>query len=219
MTPKTDHVKISKSEKTRLRILDSFLDLTRDKRWDKISVKELCAKAEITRGTFYQYYDDIYTLMESLEDQLLADLTERYEKISYTSYSEIPADLFIDKFDYAPPEVLTVWFRFVRDHTKELLALFDRKNGDPYFVKKMKAVMSEYLSRVMDSDGHPDDALRSHFMKLFLEMHFLGALSWIEDDESLSEEDIVNLLNATRVGSCYLGFKRRSDPEFRKKIQ
>ena len=219
MTSKTDQVKISKSEKTRQRILNSFLDLMHEKRWDKISVKELCAKAEITRGTFYQYYDDIYTLMESLEDQLLNDLKERYEKISYTAYSEIPADLFVEKFDYAPPKVLTVWFRYVRDHEKELQALFDRKKGDPYFVKKLKSIMSEYLSRVMDSDGHPDDALRSHFMKLFLEMHFLGALSWIEDDESLSEKDIVNLLNTTRVGSCYLSFKRRSDPDFEKKIQ
>ena len=56
--------KTAKSEQTRKRIVHTFLSLIEEKKWDKITVKELCARSEITRGTFYQYYSDIYELME-----------------------------------------------------------------------------------------------------------------------------------------------------------
>ena len=44
-----------KSEQTKQNIIDTYLKLIPSKCWDKITVKELCAQANITRGTFYQY--------------------------------------------------------------------------------------------------------------------------------------------------------------------
>ena len=52
--------KITKAELTKRRIVDAFLDYIPKKKWDKISVKEICSSANITRGTFYQYFNDIY---------------------------------------------------------------------------------------------------------------------------------------------------------------
>ena len=66
--------KTAKSEQTRKRIIHTFLSLIDEKKWDKITVKELCARSEITRGTFYQYYSDIYELMEQIQESLLSDI-------------------------------------------------------------------------------------------------------------------------------------------------
>ena len=212
--------KTSRSERTKQKIYDSFFRLMSQKKWDKITVKELCAEAEITRGTFYQYFNDIYDLMETLENALLDDISGRYEKIARLPHASIPTDHFIDKFDYAPPKMLLVWFEFCREHQKAMNALLDRKYGDTYFVKRLKVVLQNHINYMMDFDGQPQDSLRTHFLKIFLELHFLSVQTWLEEgeEEFLSVEEIVNLLNAMRVGACYLSYKEDSDPLFHQKM-
>ena len=74
--------KTAKSEQTRKRIVHTFLSLIEEKKWDKITVKELCARSEITRGTFYQYYSDIYELMEQIQETLLKDIQTRFHRLT-----------------------------------------------------------------------------------------------------------------------------------------
>ena len=40
-------------------IKDTFLSLLEEKDITNISVKELCEVADVNRGTFYRYYEDI----------------------------------------------------------------------------------------------------------------------------------------------------------------
>ena len=66
--------KIAKSEITKQRIIESYLKLIEKKHWDKISVKEICTEANITRTTFYQYYTDIFDAMERIQIKHLTTL-------------------------------------------------------------------------------------------------------------------------------------------------
>ncbi len=208
--------KVNKSERTRNRILDAFLDLMSAKKWDKITVKELCEICSITRSTFYQYYSDIYDLMDDLESNLLEELVHRYDKATYNNFSKLPESMFIEKFDYCPPDIYLIWFDYVSKNKKPIFALLDRKNGDSYFVKRLKQIMIGCIERSMDNDGLPKDELRSHFIKLMVEMHLFSAQSWLEDDsdDPLTVTDIVNLLNTMRVGACFLNYKSLTDPCF-----
>ncbi len=209
--------KISKASKTREKIIDCYLDMIPEKKWDKISVKEICCKAEITRGTFYQYFDDIYNLMEEIERPMLEDLDRRSALIKSHARTHTPPELLEEKFDYTPPEALRQWFRFCKKYRKPMARMLDRKNGDTYFVKRIKVTLTEYINHMMDEDGMPHDALREHFVKIFLELHFLSASSWLTsdtDDEFLSIKEIINLLNTMRVGASYLAYKRKITPDF-----
>ena len=212
--------KINKSEKTKNKIIDTYLDLMSEKRWDKITVKELCDKCSITRSTFYQYYSDIYDLVEDLETSLLEELVQHYNKVTNTSFSKLPESLFIEHFDYTPPKIFLTWFEYVENNKKAVFALLDRKKGDSYFVKRLKQIMEICLNRSMDSDGLPNDDLRKHFVRLIVEMHLIAAQSWIKVDseDPLTVTDIVNLLNTMRVGACYLNFKSLTDPEYEERM-
>lgn len=212
--------KVTKAELTKRRIVDAFLDYIPEKKWDKISVKEICSSANITRGTFYQYFNDIYDLMEQLETALLEDIINRYETIPKCPAPSFPIEEFIEQYDYAPPKYFLVWFDYCRENKKAITCLLDRKHGDTYFVKKLKTIISQQVNESMDQDGLPRDELRPHFVKILLELHFLSAQTWLEsgDDTVLSVNDIVNLLNTMRVGSSYLTYKRLCDPDYDKKI-
>lgn len=55
---------------TRMVIEQSFLELLKQKPAGKITVTELCEKAQINRATFYKHYLDVPDLLEKLEQRL-----------------------------------------------------------------------------------------------------------------------------------------------------
>ena len=60
------------SVKTRKLIRATFAEMLSEKREiSKISVTELTRRADINRGTFYSHYDDIYSVAEDYENDLI----------------------------------------------------------------------------------------------------------------------------------------------------
>ena len=58
-------------KKTERSIQQAFLDLRRQKPLEKITVKELCQRADIHKSTFYSHYEDLYALSDALETQVV----------------------------------------------------------------------------------------------------------------------------------------------------
>lgn len=56
---------------TKKMIKDSFIDLLGAYPLNKITVTQICKKAEINRVTFYKYYQDTFDLYEKIIDELL----------------------------------------------------------------------------------------------------------------------------------------------------
>ena len=61
-------------EKTRQSIVNAFIALRSGKPLEKITVKELCEKAQINKSTFYFHYADIYDLSDSLETEIVTSI-------------------------------------------------------------------------------------------------------------------------------------------------
>lgn len=60
------------SQKTKRLIRKVFAEmLSEEKELGKVSVSALCKRAEISRGTFYSHYDDIYGVAEEYENELI----------------------------------------------------------------------------------------------------------------------------------------------------
>ena len=59
---------------TRGRIVKAFYDALRGKPLPKVTVREICDRAEINRATFYHHYLDTYDLLEKLEAEILEEL-------------------------------------------------------------------------------------------------------------------------------------------------
>ena len=58
--------------KTRRALREALLDLIEEKGLDRVTVKELCERANLNRGTFYLHYRDVYDLLEQYTDDVLA---------------------------------------------------------------------------------------------------------------------------------------------------
>lgn len=74
----------------KLEIREAFWRLYTAKPISKISVKDICALAGYNRGTFYRYYSDVYEVLESIENEILEQFSQRFAQIARCSRKTSP---------------------------------------------------------------------------------------------------------------------------------
>lgn len=104
---------------------------------DKININELCRQSMVAKSTFYQYFDDKYSVLEEIENELMDELV----RIVFE-----PEEQFDDSalFKGEPAPVALSVIGFLTQHKTEFKALLG-VNGDPSFVKRWhKYIMKSY---------------------------------------------------------------------------
>lgn len=66
-----------KRENTKRRILEAFSELYIESDISQITVKMICAKANINRSTFYTYFTDVLEARKSLEMMMVNELAQK----------------------------------------------------------------------------------------------------------------------------------------------
>jgi AcrR family transcriptional regulator len=61
---------------TRMIFRDNLIELMKKRPVSKIGIKEICALAGVSRSTFYTHYDDVYDLLEQVEEETLVYLED-----------------------------------------------------------------------------------------------------------------------------------------------
>lgn len=59
---------------TRTALKESLMGLMAQKDISKITIKELCQRADVNRSTFYAHYRDQYDLLRQIEDEILDEI-------------------------------------------------------------------------------------------------------------------------------------------------
>lgn len=207
---------------TRNHIIQSYLKLMQHRVWNRISVKDLCIEASVTRGTFYQYFDSIVDLMENIEASVIADLqkimtranqTFKPQKVLYT------ADFDRD-YDNEPSIYSVAWFRYCRENPLKMRSLLNPEYSDSLFISRIRQILSQYLSNSMHYEGLPDDAYRYQYLTLYTSMHLNGVFSWIGDgyEDVLTPEDMAMVVDSVRTGGLYTARRNRMSDSFQIKL-
>lgn len=124
------------SRKTRLLIKKIFAEMLSEKQeLGKISVSELCERADISRGTFYVHFDDIYGVAEEYENELIDAFFDNARLIETRDIMQ-----FIDAF-----------FEFIRQN-HENYRLLCRSNEFLFAAKKLTAIASGKLLELCHQD-------------------------------------------------------------------
>ncbi|MFQ9587794.1 MAG: TetR/AcrR family transcriptional regulator [Mediterraneibacter gnavus] len=157
-----------------------FLELLKEKPIAKITVKEICERAEINRSTFYKHYQDVYDLMKKLENEAI----EEFEKLldSYAQNEIIPA--------------LVTLLNSLQEHREFLAPLIANSSKDD-FIKRLTAACSEYalshLTPEKDYTSNPKQAA----VYAYLAGGTAGIITnWLENDASESSQQVAELIQA-----------------------
>ncbi len=124
------------SKKTKRLIKKVFAEMLSEKKnLSSISVSELCQRAELSRGTFYSHYDDIYGVAEEYENELIDAFFDKTRLIASQSILQ-----FIDSvFEYI-------------NQNDENYRLLCKSNDSILAAKKLTTVASKTLTEICKND-------------------------------------------------------------------
>ena len=86
-------MKDKRIEKTLKNIENSFLDLLETKKFQNITVTDICKKANINRCTFYAHFDNTLVLLETLQKKLVNEFLESFNEYNFDTDSKKMIDL------------------------------------------------------------------------------------------------------------------------------
>ena len=172
--------------KTRKLYEDALIELLKTKDINQVTVTDLSGIADMNRGSFYTHYDDIYDLLESIENQMLSELTQ----IAATAPCEGEIFLFEEEFTNIVNALKYV------EANKEIFRVLLNDQGSLLFLNRLKNVFSEkLLSRLLTlsvSDEKYNTILTSFYMA-----GFIGAIQeWLKNDFNISAFELATLIKA-----------------------
>lgn len=117
--------------KTKAQLRAGLARLMQKKSMKEITVKELVEEVDINRSTFYLHYTDIYQMLESIEAELMSEIT--------TAIKLHPLDPMHRDGSYA---FITQLFSILEDNRDISCALLG-PNGDMAFVNRIEELVAQ----------------------------------------------------------------------------
>ena len=111
----------------------ALIELIEERGLDGFTVNDLCARADLNRGTFYNHFRDKDDLLQSFEDEIMADLRTFQERISKMTL----LDLAKLKLAREPLPLLVEVFDKLREQGDFLRAVLG-PNGDAKFGPRLR---------------------------------------------------------------------------------
>lgn len=81
-----------RSAYSRMVIRDTFLEMLREGSFSRINVANLCRRADISRGTFYLHYRDIYDVLDHVLGEALKTAEKGHEGGSFLDFLSLARD-------------------------------------------------------------------------------------------------------------------------------
>lgn len=145
---------------------EALLSLLSDRDFEFVTVKEVCARAGVSRSTFYLHYESMDELLrESLRltiDRFLA----RFERKSGTSFVDRLRSCPDDELYLVTSEFLIPYLEFVRDNRRLFTALL--RNTESFRVDETYMALERHvIAPVLDRFGVPE-SMRPYLMAFYL---------------------------------------------------
>lgn len=165
------------TSQTRQNIMDAFWSIYTENKIEKITIKEIMVKAGYNRGTFYEYFADVYELLEQIERSLIPTLDELPPVNMPAGSFGMPIDMFIKLYE--------------KNSKYYAVLLGDR--GDPAFAGKLKNSVKPIISLAISESSIDKNEL--DFILEYILSAMIGIMSyWFRQNKNLSAENLIALM-------------------------
>ena len=155
---------------TKKLIKDAYLELLETNPSEKISVTDICRKADVNRSTFYMYYEDPITLRQDIENDLMEQIPV---------LSKMPSEITSDEQFVA---ILESFFTYIKDNDRMFRILITQSDNRVFNRRLIDAVLLKY--HVESQSGNP---LLAKYEYVFIISGVIGLLgAWMEGNYPIS---------------------------------
>jgi AcrR family transcriptional regulator len=171
-----------KTRYTQMVLRDSLIEIMKEKPVTKITIKELCEKADINRTTFYAHYRDQYDLIRQMEEETLGyfeDMLNKYgNKRSRLEVLEMVEEIL----------------GFIAGNSSSLQVLLS-ENGDLGFQKKL---FRHFMLKEQVMKYFPKKSIREETKEYWSVYVINGAIGllqyWLKDNMSAPVSELARIL-------------------------
>ncbi len=164
------------TDRTRQTFINVFCELYSQKPIEKISIQEIANKSGFNRSTFYQYFTDIYALLDYVEEKVLTSMKEEMAS------RELSAHTFQDALQCLEnAEEISVLQALLGDY------------GSVHFVERLKR---EIPFEKLMANFWTNDRVGPYLMEYYISTLIALFRLWIRNGKDLSSEELVKLIDS-----------------------
>lgn len=168
-------------KKTKKAFVDSLASLAKEAPLNKISVKVLCEKAQLSRNAFYFHYDDISDLVSAVEENLLNEATamlSELETLGFPKNVYATIDSLIDLFD---------------ENRDVVMMLLDESYSGT-FTDRISKIFSDFNYNYFRQAHGERSKVSYEFFYIFLSGGFYSTIKyWLENPDKMSKASVKGL--------------------------
>ncbi|MBQ2777287.1 MAG: TetR/AcrR family transcriptional regulator [Peptococcaceae bacterium] len=162
---------------TKNTFIEAFCELYEKTEIEKITVKELTKKAGYSRATFYNYFCDVYDLLEYIENEFIQSLMNR---ITHNIERQQPLENFVHDF----VELISSKQRYIN--------VFINGCNSAAFVNKLK---HEAMPLLLTAFHISPDNFSARYTLEFYISGLLGVLGvWLKNNQDMPMESLAILI-------------------------
>lgn len=187
----------SKYFNTAVKMNKALLELLEKKDFEYITIKEICALAEVNRSTFYLHYENTSDLLKE---------TTQYITDSFLSYFSVEKQSISLKFEksdlkdlvFITPEYLSPYLTFIKENQrvfKTSIKQFGSMDFNGVYKKMLKYIFNPILERF----DFPENS-RPYILKFYLTGITAIVMEWLENDCSEEIDNIIKIIIDCVVG-------------------
>ena len=163
---------------TKQNLIDAFWSLYCEKRIEKITVKEIAQKAGYNRGTFYEYFTDVYEVLDQIEQSLIPTLGELPPTTKPDHNMNMAFDMFLKQYE----------------QNSKYYSVLLGDNGDPAFASKIKYSIKPLIMHAVSGKVDRND-IELDFILEYILSATIGILSyWFRTNKALAAEELMALM-------------------------
>lgn len=163
---------------TKQNLIDAFWSLYCEKRIEKITVKEIAQTAGYNRGTFYEYFTDVYDVLDQIEQSLVPTLDELPPTTKLDFGMDMPFNMFLKLYE----------------QKSKYYSVLLGDNGDPAFASKVKNSIKPLILKEISGKVDIND-IELDFILEYILSAMIGILSyWFRMNKILPAEDLIALM-------------------------
>lgn len=168
----------------------ALIELTREQGLDGFTVNDLCERADLNRGTFYNHFKDKDDLLVSLQREFLEGLDLFRAQMQTMTLLDL-AKLKVAK---KPLPVLVSLFDYLRDESDLLIAMLG-PGGDARFDQQLRdGIFSEFILNLLHARYRERPSAFVDYYVSFYSAAYLGVIHrWLQTGMKESSEEMARI--------------------------
>ena len=165
----------------------ALIELMEERGLDGLSVNDLCARADLNRGTFYNHFHDKDDLLTTLEDEVIDELERIQEQMKGLTVMDLvryrtrkqPLPFLVDLFDYLREQ-------------GDFLHAVTGPGGDIRFAPRLRdSVCANLIQSILHERYRNDPTPFVQYYVAFYATAYLGVIQhWIDTGMKESSEEM-----------------------------